>query len=77
MRFCTKPFAHAQKGSDVTKEELRNYCEEIHKDKPRLFTSVPTYYRFMRVFPETNTGKVARKVLIKDVVTWPEGISQK
>ena len=66
-----------QYGSDVTGGELRNYCEVIHNDKPRLFTVVPTYYRFMREFPETYTGKVARKILIKDTITWLEGISLK
>lgn len=50
-------------GSDVTEEILRNYCEEIHNDKPRLFNVLPTFYLFLDKFPETFMGKVARKEL--------------
>ena len=52
-----------EEGSDVTEEQLRLYCEEIHNDKRRLFTILPTYYMFMDKFPETNSGKTARNEL--------------
>lgn len=54
-------------GCTVTETEIRNYLEELHNDKPRLFTVLPTKYMFMEKFPETHTGKVARKALTKYV----------
>ena len=52
-------------GADVTEDQLRQYCEDVHNDKPRLFTVLPTYYMFLTEFPETYTGKVSRKELTK------------
>ena len=52
-----------EEGSDVREEQLRVYCEEIHNDKSRMFTVLPTYYMFTESFPETFTGKTARKLL--------------
>ena len=52
-------------GSDVKEDQLRQYCEEVHNDKPRLFTVLPTYYMFLKEFPETYTGKISRKELTK------------
>ena len=49
--------------SDVTEEQLRAYCEEIHNDRSRMFTVLPTYYLFKEKFPETYTGKTARRLL--------------
>ena len=48
---------------DVSEEKLRKYCEEVHADKPRLFTILPMYYLFLEKFPETFSGKIARKEL--------------
>ena len=52
-------------GSDVTEESIRRYCEDMHTDKPRLFTVLPKYYLFFESFPETFSGKVAKKELKK------------
>ena len=52
-----------EEGSDVTEEQLRMYCEEIHNDRSRMFTVLPTYYMFTEKFPETYTGKTARRIL--------------
>ena len=52
-----------EEGSDVTEEQLRLFCEEIHNDKSRVFTVLPTYYMFKKEFPETYTGKIARRLL--------------
>ena len=52
-------------GSDVTEKVLRDYCDDIHNDKPGLFTVLPTYYLFLKEFPETYSGKTGRKYLIK------------
>ena len=52
-----------EEGSDVTEEQLRLYCEEIHNDKSRVFTVLPKYYMFKKEFPETYTGKIARRLL--------------
>ena len=52
-----------EEGSDVTEEQLRLYCEEIYNDKSRVFTVLPTYYMFKKEFPETYTGKIARRLL--------------
>ena len=54
-----------EKGSDVTEEKLRQFCAEIHNDKPGLFTALPTYYMFMSSFPETYNGKLSRKELAR------------
>ena len=54
-------------GSDVTEDQLRQYCDKVHNDKPRLFTVLPTYYIFLTEFPETYTGKLSRKVLTEMV----------
>ena len=53
----------AKPGSDVDEEELREYCEGVYSDKPRLFTVLPKYYLKFKSFPEISTGKPARKVL--------------
>ena len=50
-------------GSDITEDQLRQYCEDVHNDKPRLFTVLPVYYMFLTEFPETYTGKLSRKKL--------------
>ena len=50
-------------GSDLTEDQLRQYCEEVHNDKSRLFTVLPTHYLFLTEFPETYTGKLSRKKL--------------
>ena len=50
-------------GSEVTEDQLRQFCEDVHNDKPRLFTVLPTYYMFLDRFPETYTGKESRKIL--------------
>ena len=50
-------------GSDVMEEQLRMYCEEIHNDRLRMFTVLPTYYMFTEKCPETYTGKTARRIL--------------
>ena len=50
-------------GSDITEDQLRQYCEEVHNDKSRLFTVLPTYYMFVKTLPETHTGKLSRKLL--------------
>lgn len=52
-------------GWDVTEDQIRKYCEEIHNDKPRSFTVVPTYYLFLKQFPQTSTGKVSREAVTK------------
>ena len=52
-----------KEGSDVTEADLRSFCEEVHNDKPRLFTALPTYYMFMKEFPETYSGKISRRDL--------------
>ncbi|KAL4220914.1 hypothetical protein ACF0H5_019180 [Mactra antiquata] len=54
-----------EKGSDVTEEQLRAYCEGIHNDKVGLFTVLPKYYLFFNDLPETTTGKISRPTLIK------------
>ncbi|KAL4220915.1 hypothetical protein ACF0H5_019181 [Mactra antiquata] len=54
-----------EKGSDVTEEQMRAYCEGIHNDKVGLFTILPKYYLFFETLPETITGKVSRPSLIK------------
>lgn len=53
----------AKPGSDVDDEKLREYCESVHSDKPRLFTVLPIYYLQFESFPEISTGKPSRKVL--------------
>ena len=50
-------------GSDVTEDQLRQYCEEVHNDKPGVFTVLPTYYMFLTEFPESHAGKISRKTL--------------
>ena len=52
-------------GSDVTEKVLRDYCEDIHNDKPGLFTVFPKYYLFLKEFPETYTGKTQRPELTR------------
>ena len=52
-------------GSALTQEGLRAYCEDIHNDKPGLFTVLPAYYMFMKEFPLTGTGKTSRRQLTK------------
>ena len=52
-----------QEGIDIKEEELRKFCEEMHADKPRLFTVLPKYYIFFKKFPETFSGKVNKKEL--------------
>ncbi|XP_045163438.2 putative acyl-CoA synthetase YngI [Mercenaria mercenaria] len=52
-------------GSNVTEEQLRRYCDEIHNDSPGMFTVLPKYYMFFEAFPETITGKTNRVELIK------------
>ena len=52
-------------GSGVTEAEIRSFCKEIHNDKRGIFTVLPEYYLFMKEFPETYSGKVARKELTR------------
>ena len=52
-------------GSALLEENLRAYCEDVHNDKSGLFTVLPTYYMFMKVFPLTSTGKTSRRQLTK------------
>ena len=52
-------------GSDLMEESLRAYCEDVHNDKPGMFTVLPTYYMFLKDFPQTNTGKTSRRQLTK------------
>ena len=54
-------------GSAVTEQMLRDYCEQIHIDKSGESAVFPTYYLFMddKTIPETHTGKVDRKQLIR------------
>ena len=52
-------------GTNVTEDTLRTFCEEMHTDKPRLFTVLPTYYLFFEKFPETFSGKLSKKELTK------------
>ena len=52
-------------GRNVTEDQLRQYCGDIHNDKPRVFTVLPTYYLFLDRLPETYTGKESRKILAK------------
>ena len=52
-------------GSDLMEESLRAYCEDVHNDKPGVFTVLPTYYMFLKDFPQTNTGKTSRRQLTK------------
>ena len=54
-----------EKGSDVKEDSLRPYCQDIHNDKPGLFTVLPTHYIFMKEFPQTSTGKTSRRELTK------------
>ena len=54
-----------ENGSDVKEESIRAYCQDIHNDKPGLFTVLPTYYIFMKEFPQTSTGKTSRRELTK------------
>ena len=55
----------AEDGGEAKEDQLRQYCEDVHNDKPRLFTVLPSYYMFLTEFPETYTGKVSRKELTK------------
>ena len=52
-----------QPGSKLTEEDLFRYCEDVHTDKARLFTVVPSYYMFLEKFPQTYSGKVDKKEL--------------
>ena len=54
-------------GSAVTEQMLRDYCEQIHIDKSGDSAVFPAYYFFMddKTIPETHTGKVDRKKLIR------------
>ena len=52
-------------GSDLAEQSLRAYCEDVHNDKTGLFTVLPTYYMFMKDFPQTSTGKTSRRQLTK------------
>ena len=52
-------------GSDVTEKSLRAFCDDVHNDKPGLFTVLPKYYMFMEDFPVTSTGKTSRRELTK------------
>ena len=54
-------------GSAVTEQMLRDYCEQIHIDKSGESAVFPTFYLFMddTTIPETHTGKVDRKQLIR------------
>ena len=56
-------------GSDLTEEHLRRYCEEMHTDKRRIFTVLPTYYLPFSKFPEVASGKPSRKKLIEEAVS--------
>ena len=52
-------------GSNLMEESLRAYCEDVHNDKTGLFTVLPTYYMFMKEFPQTSTGKTSRRQLTR------------
>lgn len=54
-----------KKGSDLTGDKLRQFCESRHNDKPGIFTVLPKFYLFLDSFPETTSGKYARKELEK------------
>ena len=56
-------------GSDLTEDHLRRYCEEMHTDKRRIFTVLPTYYLPFSKFPEVASGKPSRKKLIEEAVS--------
>ena len=60
--FIVKP------GNDVHEEKLRQYCEDVHADKPGLFTVLPKYYLKFESFPVTSTGKSSRKLLTAKAV---------
>ena len=52
----------------VDEEKLQQYCENIHADKPRIFTVLPSYYLKFEAFPVTSTGKPSRKLLATEAV---------
>lgn len=52
-----------QPKSDLTEQQLRNFLQEYHNDKPGIFTVLPKYYLFPKRFPEVYTGKPSRKIL--------------
>ena len=54
-----------QEGRNMTEGMLRKYCEDMHADKPRLFTVLPKYYMFFDKFPETYSGKIDKKQLTR------------
>ena len=54
-----------EKGSNVTEKMLRDYCETTHNDRLGEFTVLPTYYLFVNDIPETSTGKIERKKMMK------------
>ena len=55
-------------GSDVKEADVRSFCTTMHNDKPGLFTVLPEYYMFLHQFPQTYSGKTARKELAKIAV---------
>ena len=59
----------AKPDSDVDEEKLREYCEDVHSDKPRLFTVLPQYYLKFESFPLISTGKPSRKLLTEKAVS--------
>lgn len=52
-------------GSDVTEEQLRQFCIDIHTDKTRYFTALPSYYLFLDNFPLTSMHKISRRELTR------------
>ena len=53
-------------GSDLKEVDFQRYCEDIHADKPRMFTVLPAFYLAFQSFPETTTGKPSRKLLAEE-----------
>ncbi|XP_052819803.1 long-chain-fatty-acid--CoA ligase FadD13-like [Mya arenaria] len=49
--------------TNTTEDDIRQFCDTHHNDRPGLFTVLPKFYMFLDAFPETRTGKTSRKDL--------------
>jgi len=45
----------------TTEDAIRQFLEDLHNDKSRMFTVLPKFYMFVDSFPETTTGKTSKK----------------
>lgn len=52
-----------QENCELTDKNIRQFCDRIHNDKPKLFTVLPKHYLFLDSLPRLDSGKFDRKDL--------------